>query len=351
MSKMKKYLPGMVIAVTVAVIFLWDFSWNHNNLLGQDNSQNSAKLSPRVSVQNGVTVLTLDSETQSKLGLKIAALQETSMRETVTAPAVVISVQDLVTLRTNYVEAQSRLEKARANAEVARKEYDRLSALFHDDQNESQKALQAAEGASRVDAAEVRSASAELDLQASAVRENWGNVVEKWVTVGGSALRDVLDLRMILVQITLPADQSAAPQNVSLEMPGAVFARATLISQFPRVDPRLQGSSFLYELPARPSLAPGVNLVAHLSIGRSLRGVTVPESAVVWSNGKAWVYQETGPNRFTRRAVTTDAPQGSGYFVAHVFSPGDKVVVGGAQLLLSEEFRPQVPTGGGEDTD
>ena len=350
MSKIMKCLPGAAFTVIVAVIFLWGFPWNHHELLSQDNSQNSAKLLPRVSVQNGVTVLTLDSETQSKLGLKVAALRETSMRETLIAPAVVIAVQDLVTLRTSYVEAQSRLEKARANADVARKEYDRLSALYHDDQNASQKALQAAEGASRADAAEVRAASAELDLQASAVHENWGSVVEKWVTGGGSSLHDVLDLRVMLVQITLPAGQNAAPKTVSLEMPGAVFARATMVSQFPRVDPRLQGISLLYELPARPSLAPGLNLVAHLSIGRILQGVIVPESAVVWSEGKAWVYQQTGPNRFTRRAVMTDTPADRGYFVAHDISPGDKVVVGGAQLLLSEEFRPPVPTGGG-DTD
>jgi hypothetical protein len=351
MSKIMKYLLGTAIAVIVAVIFLWGFSWNHHDLLGQEKSQNAAKIPPRVSVQNGETVLTLDGETQSKLGLKVALLQETSMRGNLTVPAVVISVQDLVTLRTSYVEAQSRLEKAQANAEVARKEYDRLKALFREDQNASQKALQAAEGASRVDAAEARAASAELDLQATAVRESWGSVVEKWLTGGGSTLRDVLDLREMMVQITLPAGQTAAPQTVSLEMPGAALARASLVSPFPRVDPRLQGTSFLYELPARPSLAPGLNLVAHLSIGRILKGVMVPEAAVVWSGGKAWVYQQTGPNRFTRRGVTTDTPTGKGFFVAQVFSPGDKVVIGGAQLLLSEEFRPQVPTGGGGDTD
>ncbi len=351
MSKIMKCLLGTAIAVIVAVIFLGSFSWDHNDLLAQEKSQNAAKLPPRVSVQNGETVLTLDSETQSKLGLKVALLQETSIRENLTVPAVVISVQDLVTLRTSYVEAQSRLEKARANAEVTRKEYERVKTLYQDDQNASQKALQAAEGASRVDAAEVRAASQELDLQATAVRESWGNVVEKWVTGGGSTLHDVLALREMMVQITLPAGQTAAPQTVSLEMPGAIFARARLVSPFPRVDPRLQGTSFLYELPARPSLAPGMNLVAYLSIGRILQGVMVPESAVVWSGGKAWVYQQTGPNRFTRRAVTTDTPASNGFFVAQGFSPGDKVVVRGAQLLLSEEFRPQVPTGGGGDTD
>ena len=351
MNKIAKYRLGTAIAVIAVVLCLWGFSWDRNKLLGQDKSQNAAQLPPRVSVQNGETVLTLDSETQLKLGLKIALLEETSMRENLTVPAVVISVQDLVTLRASYVEAQSRLEKARADAEVKRKEYDRLSALYVDDQNASQKALQAAEGAARVAAAEVRAASAELDLQGPAVRESWGNVVGKWVTVGGAALNRLLAMQELLVQITLPAGHAAAPQTVSLEMPGEVFAPAHLISQFPRVDPRLQGTSFLYELPAHRGLAPGMNLVAHLSIGRIQQGVIVPQAAVVWSEGKAWVYEQTGPNRFTRRAVITDTPASKGFFVARGLSSGDKIVVRGAQLLLSEEFRPKVPAGGGEDTD
>jgi hypothetical protein len=69
-----------------------------------------------------------------------------------------------------------------------------------------------------------------------------------------------------------------------------------------------------------------------------MRGLIVPTSAVVWSEGKAWVYQQTASERFTRRVVPTEVPVERGFFVAQGFSPGDKVVIQGAQALLSEEM-------------
>lgn len=353
MNKNAKWLFATAIAVLTTAILLWIFPGARPHALGQEQKgEEAAELPSRVSIQNGETVLTLDSETQSRLGLRVAPLHSISMREDLTAPAVVLNVQDLVAARTGYAEAQSRLEKARANTEVTRREYDRVKALYQDNQNASQKALQAAEGASRVDAAEVAAASQGLALQAAAVRQGWGSVVEEWVIEGGSTLEQLLAMQKLLVQVTLPAGQTFVPsQTVSIEIPGAGLANSSLVSQFPRIDPRLQGVSFLYSLPARQSLAPGMNLVAHLRVGRNVQGVIVPESAVVWWQGKAWVYQQTAPNRFIRRTAITETPVSGGFFVVRGFAPGDSVVVRGAQILLSEEYRPQVQSGGGADTD
>jgi len=43
---------------------------------------------------------------------------------------------------------------------------------------------------------------------------------------------------------------------------------------------------------------------------------TSPLSAIVWSEGKAWVYQEMASDRFMRRSVPTDMPVERGFFVA-----------------------------------
>jgi hypothetical protein len=94
-----------------------------------------------------------------------------------------------------------------------------------------------------------------------------------------------------------------------------------------------------------------VNLLAHLSVGSAMKGLIVPTSAVVWSEGKAWVYQQTAADRFTRRAVPTDIPVERGFFVTGGFSPGDKLVVQGAQALLSEELLLHGQGGGEADVD
>jgi hypothetical protein len=82
-----------------------------------------------------------------------------------------------------------------------------------------------------------------------------------------------------------------------------------------------------------------------------MKGLIVPTPAVVWSEGKAWVYQQTATDRFARRAVPTDIPVKRGFFVTEGFSPGDKLVVQGAQALLSEELLLHGQGGGEPDVD
>ena len=71
----------------------------------------------------------------------------------------------------------------------------------------------------------------------------------------------------------------------------------------------------------------------------------MPASAVVWLQGQAWVYRRTGPETFTRVTIATDLPApGGGYFTNDVAEDAE-IVMHGAQLLLSEEFRAQIQVG------
>lgn len=67
----------------------------------------------------------------------------------------------------------------------------------------------------------------------------------------------------------------------------------------------------------------------------------IPESAVVWLDGKPWVYVEQAPGHFVRRELE-----------ASRIAPNARVVITGAQMLLSQEFRAQIQvgeSGGGEE--
>jgi hypothetical protein len=79
-----------------------------------------------------------------------------------------------------------------------------------------------------------------------------------------------------------------------------------------------------------------------------MHGAVIPGSATVWWQGKVWAYVQSAPDRFSRREVSTQIPAGDGWFVTGGFSQGDKVVVSGAQQLLSEELRPQAKVLGEE---
>jgi hypothetical protein len=341
----KWWLFGTALALMLAII-LSTLSQGRKVAADQGDEEDEEeviKTPSRVSIQNGQTILTLDTDTQSQVGIAVIPLKALTSREQVTAPAIVLSGQELVSARTNYVAGKAHLEKVRANMDVARQEYDRLKTLYQDQQNASQKDLQAAEGVLRSDRADAEAAMQDLSLQAAAVRQSWGDVVAKWVVDDAPALGSLLDQHKFLVQVTLPTGVvSAAPETIALEIAGSAQIEAKLISPFPRIDPRIQGTSLLYITHDHLGLAPGLNLAARLPVGRPMRGVLIPQSAIVWWQGNAWIYQQITPGRFVRRLVSTDTPLANGVFVSTGFSPGDQIAVRGAQALLSEEFRSQI---------
>lgn len=316
-----------------------------------ENHQAEAGKAPaQVSTEDGQTVLTLDGPTQNRLGIQIAALSSTLTREQMTLPAMVLSGQDLATSRNSYVAVQAQLQKSHIEEGVASKEYARLKSLFEANQNISQKALQSAEGTLLAHQADTRAAEQQLNLQEAAVRQEWGTVVAKWVVESSSNLQGIFDQSKIFVQMTMPSTLTLQPPKIaSLEIPGGNRTEASFISSFPRTDPRIQGRSFLYIATAQLGLAPGVNLLFHVSIGSKMRGVIVPTSAVVWSEGQAWVYQEKMPDHFARHSVATDIRLENGFFVSRGFLGGEQVVIRGAQDLLSQELLSHGQGGGESD--
>jgi hypothetical protein len=342
---------GIFIVILVTLTFLGGCK-NHFDKDDEERQAPAQKGPAQISTENGQTVLTLDSPTQNRLGLEVVTLAATMTRAQATFAAVVLSVQDLAASRNSYIAAETQVQKAHIQADVARKEYTRLKTLFEENQNVSEKSLQSADGALAANEADVRAGEQQEALQESVARQQWGGIAAEWVVKGSPELGRILDQSEVLVQMTMLADATyGTPKTISLEIPGGTRTEANLVSAFPRVDPRIQGKSFLYRAHTRPGLSPGVNLLAHLSVGSAMKGLIVPTPAVVWSEGKAWVYQQTAADRFARRAVPTDIPVERGFFVAKEFSPGDKVVVQGAQALLSEELLLHGQGGGAADVD
>jgi len=331
------------LALMLAVILTHIVVPDRKAAADQDDAEHAIKPPSRVSIQNGQTILTLDTRTQSQVGVTVASLKAVTSRGEITAPAIVLSAQELVSARASYTADQMNLEKARVNVGVSGEEYDRLKVLYEGRQNASQKSVQAARGAFRLDQVDVEGARQSLALQVAAVRQTWGSVIARWITEDPAPLDRVFNQSEFLVQVTLPASaESSPPARITLEIAGSTQIEARFVSSFPQVDPRVQGVGLLYITRNRFGLAPDLNLVAHIPSGPQMRGVVIPESAIVWWQGNAWVYQQTAPGRFVRRLVPTNTPLENGIFVSSGFSPGDQIVVRGTQALLSEEFRSQI---------
>ena len=354
--KAKKLYLGLTVlfALIAGTALLRSYAQARKERPGQEDreQQQEAKTKSGVFVRNGKTVIRLGAEDQERAGIETASLKPAQERDEIAAPATVLDVQGLVNLSSGYATAQANLTTAENNLSVSRREYDRLKVLYAKEQNVSAKALEAAEGTLHNDQTSVALARQDLEFRVAALQQSWGNEIAKWVTGGSTLLKQVLSRQDVLVQLTLTrGDRMSAPREVLLELPNQRRATATLVSRFPRVDPRIQGDSFLYVARGQGALAPGLNLIALLSVGPRLAGVRIPASAVVWLNGDPWVYVQTASDEFTRLAVSTDHPVVGGFFASKGLTPGDRIVSTGAQMLLSDEFHTQTQAGGESDTD
>jgi hypothetical protein len=172
---------------------------------------------------------------------------------------------------------------------------------------------------------------------------HWGPVVARWIEGDSPQLNALLMQRQFLLQVTsTTAAPFAAPQAATVQYPDGTPGIARFVSVLPQLDPRLQVPSLLYLIASHPGLVPEINLNVQLPSGREQTGVVVPSSAVVWSQGSAWCYVENSPGNFERVSVGTSEPNSRGWFVTRGIASGSRVVIAGAQTLLSEEFRSQV---------
>jgi hypothetical protein len=343
MKKFAKAVLTLLLTGAVLAGLVWAFLAAHREAGAEEDEDRPIETPSRVATQNGEAVLVLDAATQQRNAIRASALSSGSGREQLHAAAIVLSVQELIDLRTTYLADLAQVDRAQASLDVSRQDYERVNTLYQQDRNASQKMLQAAQGTMRNDQVTLSAVQNTESLAQTDVRQRWGPVVAGWLFAGSPEFERLISRNDVLIQVTVPGDSAgAAPPDVSLQTPRGVIVPARFISAYPKIDPRIQGPSFLYVASSHPELVPGMTLTALLSTGATVRGAVIPQDAVVWWQGKAWIYVQLAADRFARREIPTDLPVKDGWLVASVVEPGQKVVTGGAQQLLSEEFRSQI---------
>jgi hypothetical protein len=99
-----------------------------------------------------------------------------------------------------------------------------------------------------------------------------------------------------------------------------------------------------------PGISPNAAVTGYLEIsGEPLSGVLIPGAAVIRHQGKAWVFVQAGEKEFTRREIPLDHPAAGGWRVAAGVTDQDRIVVSGAQTILSEELNQTGFMGGARE--
>jgi hypothetical protein len=278
---------------------------------------------------NGQAVIKLDAEAQKLMGLQTAALSSAQLNPEVKGYGRVLDASPLASLVAD-------LTSASAASTASQAELERLKTLAAQN-NASARALQAAEAAAARDQAQTE--ALRLKLAGS-----WGNVIatrQDLITF----VRSLGSLESALLQINLSPDQSLNQPATSARIVTLSDEARPIEAQFvgpaPAVDPQVQGQGWLFLISPNPTrLAPGAAVTGFIDVpGDKQSGVTVPRNAIVRFNGTTWVYMQTGDDTFQRTEVKLERPLQDGWFVREGLKPEAKVVITGAQQLLSEELK------------
>ncbi len=299
----------------------------------------------RLTMKDGVAILTLSAADQQNGGIETARPLPPGAPEAVIGYGTVLDAAPLAELNDRYLEAETQVQTATAKLAVSRAAFERAKLLYKDQQNISAAQLQGAEGSFEVDKATLAAAQSRLRSVAASARQAWGGVIGAALVDRTKLVAGLIERRDYLVKVTLPPGATIAtpPETATARLPDGTESGLAFVSPATTIDPRLQGLSYLYHAPADGALLPGINLEVRLPGEAIERGVMVPEAAVVWLQGKAWVYLRTDPTTFVRRDIAPDRAGPDGGYVAAGLPPEAEIVVRGAQMLLSEEFRAQVP--------
>jgi len=336
-------LIGAAIAA-IGALLVWGFFAGREEAAVEAQREQSIKAPLRVSTKSGEAVITVDVVTQQRSGFETVKLPATPYQEQVRAYGMVLDVARLTTLSNDYANAKAQVQTAQAKLAMSKPAFDRAQKLYDDHQALSEAQMQSAESALGTDEASLAAAEAQVRSFSATAYQEWGSVLGKSLVDQSPAIARLIARQDFLLQITLPPGVSLAkpPAAASVEIGKGVRAAITYVSPATRIDPKIQGLSFFYAVPADSGVLPGMNVLAYLPTGTSVDGVTVPAAAIVWWQDRAWVYRRTAPDTFTRVEIGTDLPSpGGGYIVKGLPQDAD-IVTRGAQLLLSEEFRAQI---------
>ncbi|OJY58432.1 hypothetical protein [Thiobacillus sp. 0-1251] len=339
--------PFIVIGIgaLVAGLAVWGFLAGREELAIEQKREKPVNAPSRVVAQDGGTALVFDADTQKRADIAVAAVQQTARRGEIAALAAVLPLQELIDLRNAFVAATAQLERTRAAMEASRREFERIEALHNDDSNVSDKVLEAARATWRGDEAVARAAAEALGTVERGARQKWGAALVEAMAKDTPLFRDLAEQRQVLLRVAVSAGSSLAkpPVTVRVDAGDGAYRTGKLISAAPQADPRTQGPTFFYAASTN-GLLPGTTLTANLPAGAEQPGGIVPADAVVWWQGKSWVYLQSAPDRFVRRELPPAMAIDQGWFVPGGFQ-GARLVVRGAQSLLSEELRAQIQVG------
>ena len=305
-----------------------------------DNDAQEAELVESMQVR-------INDEIGGYAGVETLTLQATEFFPEIKAHAKVIDIRPMLTLQARHNQAVAAFNVAKVAERSAAQELARLKSLAKNAGSIAAKKVNYGQASYNEAKAKLQG----LNFETQAVRDEalqvWGKEVSTWILDSGSkSWRRLLSHQDSLLLVSLPVDVSLASEDgfIRLARNGErnKARKAYYVSSALRTDQDIQGETYFFKA-ATGKLRVGMRVDAWLPQGdEALKGVFIPDQAIVWNAGQPWVYVKLEEDLYQRRSVSTGVTAAGGLFMGADIEAGEQLVIRGSQMLLSEEFRWQI---------
>lgn len=311
----------------------------------EDNDINS----PRSSVEliNGRVNVQLPDPVQQHANIDLVRLEQGEHRNELHAIAQVIDTKPLVRLRSRIREIRTEIRMAETALQVSGQEYERLKLLHKEASNISERELQQSKLQWMSDGIELQGKRNKFDDLNDESIQTWGSELTAQIINNSDIVKEIIERKLLLLLVTIennqPLPENADTATITQHENPAFSSDAHFLARALHVDNKTLGQTYLFYTPAT-SLRTGQYVDAWITTDKNmLQGIYIPPAAVIWYVDKPWVYQKVGEHGFIRKEVKDFIITRQGWFVSNGFKDGDEIVLHGAQMLLSEEFRWSIP--------
>jgi hypothetical protein len=349
-NKLNAFLVIQAILILILVWLLTYFGRDEFNNI-KPNSDISKTTQSLIKSANGVNYITLSPEIQSNSGIKTQPVQTSDYIKNLTNYATVLSIDLLIEQKNRFNEIKNQITLLSNELERDKKNYERFKALNDDNKNVSDKAFQEMK---------VNFENTKIKLQTTQelitgikqnIRAQWGEIILSMIDAG--ARKELFEFlvqgKARIIKVTLPEHaDNQPPKNISLALIDNLNEKflASYLAESPTLDKSIKGKTYFYIVYSNQLRIDSkviANQVQDKLSSESGKYLAIPKEAVIWNSGQAWVYVQSSENKFFRKSIETITESSNGWIVKeNQIKENDLIVINGAQLLLSEEFKYQI---------
>lgn len=297
--------------------------------------------------QSPSLLVELNEDVVNAAGIQTLSLQPDTYFPESRAYARIIDVRELIQWRSKLKQLSLALELARSDERAQYEEFQRLKRLAASTGSIANKEVIYAESDWRQAQLKRESAQLALDDARTEINQGWGPVIAQWLADEDSNdYQRLVSRQETLIQITLPVSLSLPTDvnviQVSRQGKRDTARKAYFVSPAYVSSHAAQGETYYFRMDTG-RLRLGMRLHAWIPQNEEgLNGFFIPERAIVWVDGKPWTYIQQSDDSYKRKPLEQGQAITGGIFIESQFNSGDRLVVAGSQMLLSEEFSWQI---------